>query len=514
MMNQRYSFYSVMMVALLMGGLTMDSWAQAKVYRPEATMFVKPKVGLSSYLGDNDKSPFNLNGDAFDVGTPIQFAAEFGYQLSVPFSVSFALAYGDYPVITQFPPPEVRTDDAVGDDPSGRTSLQLFGRYTFAEATDRTAFFVNFGLTGSFGTATQKTMPCCSTEESAFGFGPLLGLGVDIAVNARTSFFLELNSGLHLGDDQLDANADNGFGGMDVLSGIGLGVKFNFKAAVTPVGIASLTCPSGNVMLGEDASFSAETNPAATLPVTTTWNFGDGGTAADHMATHAFTSDGAHEVTFTAENEAGAVSESCTVNVVEPASIVGIVTDKPTVSTCDDDPSVTFSANVRGTAPLSYSWDFGDGNTSNEVSPSHTYAEMGTYEVTLSVTNAGGTDEHTSSYTVTDEGCFDCNISSMNTAFFDRNSSLLTEEGRELLLENVEILQNCELNVRVEGHASRDERRSQQLSEDRAHAVAQFYMEMGIAEDRMTVEGMGASGQTTKKSGAAQFRRVDTIPVN
>ncbi len=38
-----------------------------------------------------------------------------------------------------------------------------------------------------------------------------------------------------------------------------------------------------------------------------------------------------------------------------------------------------------------YLWDFGDGNTSTEQSPSHTYAEAGYYNVCLSVTNDCGT---------------------------------------------------------------------------------------------------------------------------
>jgi PKD repeat protein len=37
--------------------------------------------------------------------------------------------------------------------------------------------------------------------------------------------------------------------------------------------------------------------------------------------------------------------------------------------------------------PTSRSWDFGDGKTSNEINPTHTYAEPGNYSVTLTVTN-------------------------------------------------------------------------------------------------------------------------------
>ena len=40
----------------------------------------------------------------------------------------------------------------------------------------------------------------------------------------------------------------------------------------------------------------------------------------------------------------------------------------------------------------SYSWDFGDGETSTEMSPSYTYAADGTYNVSLTATNSGGSD--------------------------------------------------------------------------------------------------------------------------
>jgi PKD repeat protein len=41
-------------------------------------------------------------------------------------------------------------------------------------------------------------------------------------------------------------------------------------------------------------------------------------------------------------------------------------------------------------APTSWMWDFGDKNTSSLQSPAHAYAEAGTYEVTLTVSNAMG----------------------------------------------------------------------------------------------------------------------------
>ncbi|MCX5905163.1 MAG: PKD domain-containing protein [Proteobacteria bacterium] len=69
-------------------------------------------------------------------------------------------------------------------------------------------------------------------------------------------------------------------------------------------------------------------------------------------------------------------------------------------------PQADFSSNVAsGTAPLavqftdtstgtitSYTWNFGDGSTSTEKNPQHTYSQPGTYDVTLSVTGPEGSD--------------------------------------------------------------------------------------------------------------------------
>ncbi len=50
--------------------------------------------------------------------------------------------------------------------------------------------------------------------------------------------------------------------------------------------------------------------------------------------------------------------------------------------------------------PSSWIWDFGDGYTSAEQSPSHEYAQSGTYTVTLTVANRAGSDAATKSIDV------------------------------------------------------------------------------------------------------------------
>lgn len=53
--------------------------------------------------------------------------------------------------------------------------------------------------------------------------------------------------------------------------------------------------------------------------------------------------------------------------------------------------AVQFNGAVTGGCPpLAYNWDFGDGGSSNRLSPSHSYAALGSYKARLVVTDAKG----------------------------------------------------------------------------------------------------------------------------
>ena len=98
--------------------------------------------------------------------------------------------------------------------------------------------------------------------------------------------------------------------------------------------------------------------------------------------------------------------------------------------------------------------------------------------------------------------------------FFERNSSILTANAERVLGDNLDILQDCpNLNVRVVGLAGPFERNPQELSEDRARAVQQFYTDNRIASSRIRNQGGGRAAGGSKKSGAEQFRRADTVPM-
>jgi len=120
------------------------------------------------------------------------------------------------------------------------------------------------------------------------------------------------------------------------------------------------------------------------------WDFGDGETSEEQNPVHTYYAEGIYDVTLTITNSDGTFSITKSVQVKdnwEPIAIAHpefYAGNNPTVhfdgsDSWDPDGSI-----------VSYYWDFADGNTSTEVSPTHTYAEDGIYNVTLTVTDDRG----------------------------------------------------------------------------------------------------------------------------
>ncbi|MFT4535737.1 MAG: PKD repeat protein [Saprospiraceae bacterium] len=105
-----------------------------------------------------------------------------------------------------------------------------------------------------------------------------------------------------------------------------------------------------------------------------------------------YDAEGSYDVTLTVLNTYGSSTET----------IVGAinVTDVPTVAFEGTQNESTISFVSTSTGVITYSWDFGDGTTSEEENPIHTYGSNGTYEVILTVTNQCGEVETSNSYII------------------------------------------------------------------------------------------------------------------
>ncbi len=121
------------------------------------------------------------------------------------------------------------------------------------------------------------------------------------------------------------------------------------------------------------------------------WNFGDGETSTEENPMHVYRLVGTYDVTLTIDGPFGGnqLTKVGYITVTDPGSITAEFSALPTSGKAVL--TVQFTDLSVGDVE-SWSWDFGDGNTSIQRSPSHVYTEPGTYTVTLTVTGPQGED--------------------------------------------------------------------------------------------------------------------------
>ncbi|MFA5414288.1 MAG: PKD domain-containing protein [Methanoregula sp.] len=175
--------------------------------------------------------------------------------------------------------------------------------------------------------------------------------------------------------------------------------KVNYITITSQV-IAPVTNFTANVTSGAFPLVVEFTDTSENAPTSWLWEFGDGITATTQNAVHSYTTAGTYTVNLTATNVGGS-------NTTVKTGYITVTT--PVI------PVASFTATTRsGLAPLtaqfkdtslytptSWLWEFGDGSTSTDQNPSHTYTTAGTYMVNLTATNADGSGTNSSASFIT-----------------------------------------------------------------------------------------------------------------
>ena len=126
------------------------------------------------------------------------------------------------------------------------------------------------------------------------------------------------------------------------------------------------------------------------------WDFGDETTGTDITESHTYATPGSYSVTLTVTDfygNKGYDTEVITVNEAEvPTAIINVTPGNTGIAPFKvyfdayesyADPACGFGCEI-----VSYEWDFGDGDTGTGVTLSHTYSNVGTYTVVLTVTDS------------------------------------------------------------------------------------------------------------------------------
>jgi len=147
---------------------------------------------------------------------------------------------------------------------------------------------------------------------------------------------------------------------------------------------ASFELPTGDIFENSAVSFINTSQGADSYR----WDFGDGGTSTDKSPTYQYNTAGSYNIKLTAIDTDGSskdVSKSITIKET-PSTLTSLfdISAGPYVTKKD---IILTNNSIKAT---SYLWDFGDGNTSTQTSPTLQYSSDGTYVIKLTAFDSAG----------------------------------------------------------------------------------------------------------------------------
>lgn len=197
-------------------------------------------------------------------------------------------------------------------------------------------------------------------------------------------------------------------------------IYFDFNAPVVTNTVSSIICPEIEANYGSSIStMTVSFTDSSTGTITGyVWDFGDGTTSTAQSPTHTYTNPGLYNVCLSIVNSCGRTDTVCTPVTVGCGGIAASFASAPNML------SVNFTDQSNGN-PTAWQWDFGDGNTSTQQNPTHSYTAPGTYTVCLISTTNCGDDTVCTSVTVScpaPSSAFGSTVSQLQASFSDMST--------------------------------------------------------------------------------------------
>lgn len=247
------------------------------------------------------------------------------------------------------------------------------------------------------------------------------------------------------------------------------------------------------------------------------WNFGDDGTSSEQNPSHTYETMGDYFATLTVTDSKGNTSQNSVSIAVGCPRITITASGNPTSG--EAPLTVNFMGSAGGGCPaITYAWDFGDGSTSTEQNPSHTYQAVGNYTATLTATDSKkGTSQKTVSITASADEFVPTPDKPviLQGVNFEFDKSVLLEESKQILDRvAASLIAHPEVKIEVGGHCDSDgsDEYNLGLSDRRAKAVRDYLIKKGVPATRLTSKGYGESqpiADNNTAEGKAKNRRVE-----
>lgn len=344
--------YNVTLNVVSNNGCTASATGTAEVVNgptPDFAVANGPElcVGEQLDISDNSSGPIASYGWDFDDGTiSAEIAPVHFYQAPGQYSITVVLTAPDQCATTQ------TLDVEVYPIPVAAFSADL----------------------GCEGQGTEFTDLSNVSSGAVVGWEWLFGDGSPIEYQQNPS-----HTYAALGDYDVMLIAQTDVGCRDTVMG---------SVSVNPTPAVSINAT--DACAGDAVSFINSTVPNDNSITQWNWQFGDGNSSDENEPQHNYTTIGSFDVQLTATSDSGCVGAGTTQVEIYPYpetsfTFSGIEGCTPIDITFQDESTINPNYSIA-----TYEWNFGDGSSSSEASPTHTYTTNGNFDVSLVTTTAVG----------------------------------------------------------------------------------------------------------------------------
>jgi len=237
---------------------------------------------------------------------------------------------------------------------------------------------------------------------------------------------------------------------LEVQNGIGCTNTVSKSVSVYSNPTASFTAANG--CEGDAFTFTNTSTGASS----SAWSYGDGNGSTGTDGSHTYSGDGSRTISLMVTSSNGCTDEtSQTIQVYERPFAAFAISN-----TCEGDLTRFINTSLNG---ASYSWKFGDGNSSSIENPTHQYSASGAVTASLTVNNANCSDTYNLPFTINaapDAGfnftqagrdvSFTANATTdVSTYEWDFNDGTGSSEANPLHSYNKAVVQNFNVCLRV-----------------------------------------------------------------
>ncbi len=253
------------------------------------------------------------------------------------------------------------------------------------------------------------------------------------------------------------------------------------------------------------------------VPYAYNWDFGDGSSSTEPSPNHTYRNPGTYTARLTVTDSKGRVSPERTATIT--------VACPPLTCTASVEPAsgmvpfmAGFGASVTGGCPpYTYSWDFGEGGSSSDQSPSYRVEKEGDFTAQLTVTDSrGNACSKSVAYSAAAEfiPTAEKPLVLKGVNFASAKAVLIGDSEQILDRVAASLIDHPDVRIEVAGHTDSQgsDAYNLKLSQQRADAVRSYLIEKGVAADRLVAKGYGETkpiADNGTPEGRAENRRVE-----